>query len=556
MDEVKWRRLEAIYHAALSREPDDRSAYVAEACEGDEELEREVTSLLRQDVSKSAFLDHPAEEALGTSPSPARHREFDSPLGKTLLHYRVVEKLGEGGMGVVYKAEDTKLRRTVALKFPPIGTVSGEPDQERFLREAQAAAALNHPNICTVHDIDEADGQPFIAMELIEGRSVREKLAKRPLRLEEALDIAVQAARGLAAAHEAGIVHRDIKSANLMVTRQGQVKVMDFGLAQVRDRSHLTKTGTTLGTAAYMSPEQALAKETDHRTDIWSLGVVLYEMLTGRLPFGGEVEAAIAYAVVNVEPEPPTALRSGLPVELDRIIDKALAKDPRERYQHVEEMIVDLRALDAGPRKSFRKWAVTRRTRRRIQRAAVAALFVLLAVGGALNLDRLTSLLPAPSGPQIDSIAILPLQNLSGDPEQQYLSDGMTEALYTDLAKISGLKVVSPRSARRYQGNDVSVRQIADELGVDALVQGSAVRTGDRVRVTAQLIDARSDESLWAESYERTFRDVLALQNEAARAIARRIQVELTPDEGAATEQWTPGRSGGVRGLSEGRLRG
>ena len=368
MDDVKWRRLEAIYHAALSREPDDRSAYVVEACEGDEELEREVTSLLRQDVSKSAFLDHPAEEALGTSPSRARHRKFDSPLGKTLLHYRVVEKLGEGGMGVVYKAEDTKLRRTVALKFPPLDKVSSEEHQARFLREAQAAAALSHPNICTVHDIYEVDGQPFIAMELVEGQSLKEKLRERPLPLKEAIDIAAQAAEGLAAAHNASVVHRDIKGANLMLTPQGQVKIMDFGLAQVRDRSHLTKTGTTLGTAAYMSPEQALAKETDHRTDIWSLGVVLYEMLTGRLPFGGDVAAAIAYAVVNVDPEPPTALRSGLPVELDAIIGKALAKDPRERYQHVEEMAVDLRALDPELRKTTRRQAVRRSSGRGLGR--------------------------------------------------------------------------------------------------------------------------------------------------------------------------------------------
>ena len=231
------------------------------------------------------------------------------------------------------KAEDTKLRRTVALKFPSINRLASEEEKARFVREAQAAATLNHPNICTIYEIDEADGHTFIAMEFVEGQSIKEKLRARPLPLEEALDIATQAAQGLQVAHDAGVVHRDIKSANLMVTGKGQVKVMDFGLAQVGDRSQLTKTGTTLGTAAYMSPEQALANPTDHRSDNWSLGVVVYEMITGQLPFQGEVEAAVAYGVVNTEPEPPTARRSGLPIELDEILDKALAKDQEERYQ-------------------------------------------------------------------------------------------------------------------------------------------------------------------------------------------------------------------------------
>ena len=290
------------------------------------------------------------------------------------------------------KAEDTKLRRTVALKFPPVDKLSSEEEKARFLREAQAAAALNHPNICTVHEIGEADGRAFIAMEFVAGLSVKEKSRARPLPLDEALDIAVQAARGLQAAHEKDVVHRDVKSANLMVTAQGQVKVMDFGLAQVGDRSQLTKTGTTLGTAAFMSPEQALAQPTDRRTDIWSLGVVLYEMLTGRLPF----EAAVAYAVVNNEPEFPTALRSGLPIELDRIVDKALAKDREERYQHIEDMLVDLRAVRMevvpGGRGAPRNDLRARQSRLeafdfrgvlRKRKVAVPALLVLLALTAA-----------------------------------------------------------------------------------------------------------------------------------------------------------------------------
>ncbi len=266
-------------------------------------------------------------------------------VGRTISHYKVLSEVGRGGMGVVYKAEDTKLRRTVALKFLPVDNLEGEEEKARFLREAQAAAALNHPNICTVYEIGEADGHMFIAMEFVEGESVKEKVRARPAPLDEALDITVQAAQGLQVAHEEGIVHRDIKSANLMVTHKGQVKIMDFGLAQVGDRSDLTKTGTTLGTPSYMSPEQATAQPTDRRSDIWSLGVVFYEMLTGQLPFKGEVEAAVAYAVVNTEPEPPTALRSGLPIEIDRVLEKVLAKQREERYQHIEDLVVDLRPL-------------------------------------------------------------------------------------------------------------------------------------------------------------------------------------------------------------------
>ena len=264
---------------------------------------------------------------------------------KTISHYKVLSELGRGGMGVVYKAEDTKLRRTVALKFLRSDLIEDPEHRERFLREAQAAAALDHPNICTVYEIDEVDGQTFIAMACLEGQTIKDKLKDRPLKLDEALDIAIQTATGLQAAHEKGVVHRDIKGANLMVTAEGQVKIMDFGLAQLAERSQLTKTATILGTPAYMSPEQAQRLPTDRRTDIWSLGVVIYEMVTGRLPFEGERQQAVLYAIASEEPEPITALRAGLPMELEWIIGKAMAKEADERYQHVEEMIVDLRGL-------------------------------------------------------------------------------------------------------------------------------------------------------------------------------------------------------------------
>ena len=266
-------------------------------------------------------------------------------IGQTISHYKILSELGRGSMGVVYKAEDTKLERTVALKFLASHLLEDEESHARFIREAKAAASLDHQNICTVHEIDEIDGQTFIAMAYIEGQSVKDKIAERPLKLEEALDIAIQTAQGLRAAHQKEIVHRDIKPANLMLTEEGQVKVMDFGLAQLAEQSRLTKTATMLGTPAYMSPEQAQRLPTDRRTDIWSLGVVIYKMVTGRLPFEGERQEAVLYAIGNEEPEPPTALRSRVPLELDRIVEKALAKSPDERYQHVEEMIVDLKNL-------------------------------------------------------------------------------------------------------------------------------------------------------------------------------------------------------------------
>jgi serine/threonine protein kinase len=266
-------------------------------------------------------------------------------IGRTISRYRIVEKLGEGGMGMVYKAEDTKLLRTVALKFLSPQAAGSDPDKRRFLREAQAAGSLDHPNIATVYEIDEWEGQSFIVMAYVDGPSLAVRIADRPLEIAEALDVAIQIALGLQEAHEKGIVHRDIKSANILLTSKGQAKITDFGLAYLTGRSKLTRSGTTLGTPAYMSPEQAQGHTTDRRSDIWALGIVLYEMLTGRLPFDADHEQTIVYMLINEDPEPVTALRSGIPAEIDRILSKALAKRPEERYQHADDLAVDLRRL-------------------------------------------------------------------------------------------------------------------------------------------------------------------------------------------------------------------
>ena len=348
-------------------------------------------------------------------------------IGSTISHYKILSELGRGGMGVVYKAEDTKLKRFVALKFLRSDVLEDEEHRERFLREAQAAAALDHSNICTVHEIDEVEGETFIAMAFIEGQTVKDKIAERPLKLEEALDIAIQTARGLQAAHEKGIVHRDIKSANLMVTPQGQVKVMDFGLAQLAERSQLTKTATILGTPAYMSPEQAQRLPTDRRTDIWSLGVVIYEMVTGRLPFEGERQQAVLYAIAKEEAEPITALRVGLPTELDRIVGKAMSKDASERYQHVDEMLVDLRSLGKEREsEASRPAPLVQRGFRQTAWRAGAALAAVVLVAAGVWLGSLRQPAESPEPP----LRVTPLTTYAGQESDPSFSPSGDQVVF------------------------------------------------------------------------------------------------------------------------------
>ncbi|MBF8297130.1 MAG: Adenylate cyclase [Bacteroidetes bacterium] len=424
-------------------------------------------------------------------------------ISETISHYKILEKLGEGGMGIVYKTQDLKLDRLVALKFLPPHLASDDQDKKRFIHEAKAASSLDHPNICNVHEIDETpDGQVFIVMAIYEGTPLNKKIEKGPLKIEEALDVVIQAAEGLQAAHEKGIVHRDVKSSNIMMTDKRRAVIMDFGLARTGGATKLTKTGSTLGTVPYMSPEQARGEKVDHRTDIWSLGVVLYEMISGRLPFQSPYSEAIVYSILNEEPKPFSLARNDVPAEVENVVRKCLQKNPSNRYQHADELIVDLRRVKTG-------------------------------LGKEAPSLKIANPLSTTNDEVIRSIAVLPLDNLSRDPEQEYFVDGMADALNTELWKIGALKVISRTSAKLYKGVKKPLPEIARELGVDGLITGSVLREGEQVRITVQLIDGSTDRHLWAESYQRELRGILALHTEVAQAIAREIKIKLTPFEEA-----------------------
>ncbi|KKN27287.1 hypothetical protein LCGC14_0866240, partial [marine sediment metagenome] len=451
-----------------------------------------------------------------------------------------IEELGRGGMGVVYKAQDTKLKRTVALKFLPAELTHIAEVKDRFMREAQAAAALDHPHICTVYEFDETEEKTFISMAYIEGQSLKKKIESGPFELNEALRIAIQAAEGLQEAHKKGVVHRDIKSANIMVTEKDQAMIMDFGLARVTGTTLVTKEGMTMGTIAYMSPQQARGEGVDHRTDIWSLGVVLYEMFSGQLPFKGEHDQAIIYSILNEQPKPITDLRSEIPMSIEQVVAKTLEKDPDERYQNIEELLDDLRSISEGIEPEgirVRLWkAKLLKRKRAILYAGIAGFLIIMTV---IVLSLFTGRAEA-----IDAIAVLPLENLTGDPEQEFFADSATDELIGQLAQIGALRVISRRSVMQYKGVEKPLPEIVKELKVDAVVEGTVLRVGDSVRIRVQLIEALPEErNLWTQTYDRAMTDVLVMYREMARAIADRIQVKLTPQEEAnlaSTRQVNP----------------
>jgi TolB-like protein/predicted Zn-dependent protease len=538
MDEADAKSLKRLFERAIALPVAERDAFLDEACSDNPEVQAELASLLAAADDADPFFASLANAALSLPPWPGDQAldaawqaddiqaddEPDPLIGSSVRQYVIHEKLGRGGMGVVYRAYDTSLDRTVALKFLPPYLSADDSATERFLVEARAAASLDHPNVCNVHEIGESEkGERFIAMAYYEGETLKQKIERGPLPIDEALDYACQIGAGLDAAHEHGIIHRDIKPGNVIVTPDGTAKVLDFGLAKLADVS-LTGTGVRLGTIGYMSPEHVRGESLDQRADLWSLGVVLYEMLTGQLPFKGRPTAVVVHSILHEQPMRPSALRDEIPPELEAILGRLLAKDPRRRPANSE--ILDCH-VTAGAEASAETATVSRWSRLRSWRgvvglgslivAAMATWWVTTQTGGAI--------------PPVEdkSVAVLPFVSLGEEPGNDFFSAGVTSEIINHLARVGDLTVISRTSVKQYTDTEKPLQQIAQELGVATIVEGDVLQIGDRVRVNAQLIRAGTDRQLWADQYEARVTDVFEIQSEIAQRIAAALRATLSP---------------------------
>ncbi len=442
--------------------------------------------------------------------------------GKIISHYKVLEKLGGGGMGIVYKAQDLKLDRYVALKFLPPSFSLDDESKKRFIHEAKAASALQHHNICTIHEIDEVDSQLFICMDFYDGETLRNKIENELLSIEETINIAIQIAEGVSKAHENNIIHRDIKPANIFISNDGIVKILDFGLAKIIGQTKISKPGSTSGTVAYMSPQQTKGESVDHQSDIWSLGVVLYEMITGQNPFKAEYEQAVIHTILNKEPEPVKNIRKDAPEKLDWIIRKALEKNPTDRYQSMDEMLSDLKIFlkDGGTSDKIKRPKAKKKTLIQV------TLTILLALG-----ITYVFYFQSTQKQSFDSIAVLPFQNLTGEQGKEYIIDGMTDGLINEFMKINSLRVISRSSMMTYKDAPKPLKDIARELDVDVLVEGVFHRLDDKIKIIVKLIKPEPEDRIWGDEYEVAIDDIPILQGNIAQIIASKINIQLTRQE-------------------------
>jgi len=539
---AQLEKIEEIFYAALEQEPDQVAQFLDTACEGDELLRRKVEALLASRQRVGSFIE---TSAVGIATRIIETGQADSLVGQTIGHYKISESIGTGGMGEVYLATDIVAGRNAALKLLPLRFTADAERLKRFEQEARAVVGLNHPNIVTVYEIGKERSIHYIASELIEGATLRDRVTRGRMEVGEAVDIAIQVASALAAAHQARIIHRDIKPENIMLRPDGYAKVLDFGIAKLaeqelpttmpRDQALLlaeTNLGSILGTVRYMSPEQASGAPVDKRTDIWSLGVVLYEMVTGHEPFIGDTPREVMTSILEKEPPAVTTYNKHSPADLRQIIGKALRKGRTERYQSAGEMLQALKnlrhklELKAAP--LWVRWA----------RSPIALVLLLLVAAIALAIPFYRHQNPSTSLPPEKSIAVLPLENLSDAKENTYFADGIQDDLLSDLSKIKELKVISRTSVMQYKGDRArNLKEIAQQLGVSHVVEGSVRRAGKQIRVSVQLIDARTDIHLWAEHYDRDVEDVFAIQTEIAQQIAEQLHTKISLAEKSAIER-------------------
>src|SRR6266446_488934 len=545
MEPELWQRITDLFDEAMTRGPKERVAFLEEACEGDRELRKQVERLVKSHEKSGDFLE---SSAFAVAPELLTDDRAGASVGELIGHYRIESLIGVGGMGEVYLARDERLGRKVALKLLPERLRADETQLNRFKTEARSASALNHPNILTVYEIGTEGNRQFIATEFIEGITLRESLASGRTNPHAALEIAVQVASAVAAAHEAGVVHRDIKPENIMLRPDGYVKVLDFGIAKLTEQrptsdDHTVETtavlqtrqGFVLGTARYMSPEQARGQKVGARSDIWSLGVVIYEMIAGNPPFRGETPSDCIASILTTEPPPLFGVLPDVSLKLESILQKALRKNSDERYQTIKEMLAGLRILKgeleaegSSPQTKARAESIVSKIKRH-KRGVLLTLAAAVLVAAAFAYSFFF-VAPAPS-PNEKSIAVLPFENRSEDKSNAYFTDGVQDEILTRLSKIGDLKVISRTSTGRYKNTSQKLPEIAKQLGVANLLEGSVQKTNDQVRVNVQLIRAANDSHLWAETFDRKLTDIFSVESEVAKAIADKLRAKLTGQE-------------------------